>query len=76
MNDALDHALNFESGLERSAAGRAGRASSKTRAEAGDPSATFRTPLEHRVAGAIAAMAVAAGGIDALVFTAGIGEDS
>ena len=30
----------------------------------------------HRVAGAVAAMAVAAGGIDVLVFTAGIGERS
>jgi acetate kinase len=30
----------------------------------------------HRLAGAAAAMAVAAGGLDALVFTAGIGENS
>jgi len=30
----------------------------------------------HRLAGAVAAMAAAAGGIDVLVFTAGIGERS
>jgi acetate kinase len=30
----------------------------------------------HRVAGAVAAMAAAAGGLDVLVFTAGIGERS
>jgi acetate kinase len=30
----------------------------------------------HRVAGAVAAMAAAAGGLDALVFTAGVGEGS
>jgi acetate kinase len=30
----------------------------------------------HRIAGAVAAMAVAAGGVDALVFTAGVGEGS
>ena len=32
--------------------------------------------LAYRVAGAVAAMTVALGGIDALVFTAGIGEGS
>jgi acetate kinase len=32
--------------------------------------------LAHRVAAAVAAMATAAGGLDALVFTAGIGEGS
>ena len=47
-----------------------------------EPCATIATPrlaldvFAHRVAGAVAAMAAALGGLDALVFTAGIGEGS
>jgi acetate kinase len=75
--EEVDHVLEHESGLlglserstrldelERAAAGGDGRA---------------RLALEvfiHRVAQAIAAMATSLGGLDALVFTAGIGEGS
>lgn len=64
--DALEQALEHESGL----AGLSGGSSGDVR-EA--------TPLAlevfvHRVAGAVAAMATACGGIDVLAFTGGIGE--
>ena len=75
--DALDHALNFDSGIEGLGGGSRGSRELEDAAEAGDPAATLAYAVfEHRVAGAVAAMAVAAGGIDALVFTAGIGEGS
>ena len=75
--DALDHALNFESGIEGLGGGSRGSRELEDAAEAGDPAATLAYAVfEHRVAGAVAAMAAAAGGIDALVFTAGIGEGS
>jgi acetate kinase len=74
--DALDRALNHESGL----AGLAGTADVReleTRAGRGDEDASLALAVfSHRVAGAVAAMAVAARGLDALVFTAGIGEGS
>jgi acetate kinase len=70
LEDAIEHrsgllALSGESGdvavLERSA----------------DPDAAFALQvLAYRVAAAVGAMAVALGGLDALVFTAGIGEHS
>jgi acetate kinase len=75
--EALDHALNFDSGIEGLGGGSAGTRELETAAEAGDPSAELAFAVfEHRVAGAVAGMAAAAGGIDALVFTAGIGEGS
>ena len=75
--DALDHALNFDSGIEGLGGGSRGSRELEDAAEAGDPAATLAYAVfEHRVAGAVAAMAAAAGGIDALVFTAGIGEGS
>ena len=44
---------------------------------AGEPAAELALAVfVHRVAGAVAAMAAAADGLDALVFTAGIGEGS
>jgi acetate kinase len=47
------------------------------RAGAGDERANLALDVfVHRIAGAVAAMAVAADGLDALVFTAGIGENS
>jgi acetate kinase len=64
--DELEHGLEHESGI-------AGLSD--------DPSGDIRTasPLAvdvfvHRVAGAVAAMAAACGGLDALAFTGGIGE--
>jgi acetate kinase len=62
----LEHALEHESGL----AGLSGNAS-------GDVREASQLALEvfvHRVAGAVAAMTAALGGLDALAFTGGIGE--
>jgi acetate kinase len=71
-----DHALNEESGL----AGLCGLVSMREivlAAQAGDAGAALALEVfVHRVAQAVAAMAVAAGGLDAVVFTAGIGERS
>ena len=75
--DELDHMLNFESGIEGLGNGSRGSRELEAAAAAGDHAAKLAYAVfEHRVAGAVAAMAVAAGGIDALVFTAGIGEGS
>ena len=61
----------------KASAGPATCASSQRRAGAGDERASLALEVfAYRVAGAIAAMAVATGGLDALVFTAGIGENS
>lgn len=75
--DALENQLERESGLH---------ALTGTSGDVRDLEAAIRSadvnaslPLDHlslRVAGAVAAMAVSSGGIDALVFTAGIGENS
>jgi acetate kinase len=71
----LDHALNFESGLT-ALAGATGQKLEQAAAD-GDPDAALALDVfTYRVAGAVAAMAVAAGRLDALVFTAGIGEGS
>jgi acetate kinase len=75
--EALEHTLNFESGLKGIAGGSGSMLEVERRAAAGDDDA--RLALEvfaHRVAGAVAAMAASAGGLDAVVFTAGIGENS
>jgi len=72
--DALDHALEHESGLA-GLSGLSGDVGALARADG--PGA--RLALEvfvYRVATAVGAMAVALGGLDALVFTAGIGENS
>ena len=75
-SDGLDHALNHESGL----AGLAGTTHVRelgARAARGDEDAALALGVfSYRVAQSVAAMAVAAGGLDALVFTAGIGEGS
>jgi acetate kinase len=71
--DELDQALNHDSGLR----GLAGADGMRELEQSASPEA--RLALEvfaHRVAGAVAAMAAACGGLDALVFTAGIGEHS
>ena len=71
--DELDRALEHESGL----VGLAG--TGDVAALERDPSARARLALDvycYRVAQTVAAMAVALGGLDALVFTAGVGEHS
>jgi acetate kinase len=68
--DELDRALNLESGL----LGLGGSADMRELEAAGGGLAL--DVFVHRLAGAVAAMAAALGGLDALVFTAGIGEGS
>src|SRR5262249_3903351 len=71
----LDDALNQASGLT-GLAGLTGK-TLEEEAAAGNPDAELALEVfAHRTAGAVAAMAVAAGGLDALVFTGGIGEGS
>jgi acetate kinase len=65
--EELDHALEYESGL----LGLGG--STDPRELEGTLALRVYT---YRIAGAVAAMAVALGGVDALVFTAGVGENS
>jgi acetate kinase len=65
--DTLEHALNFESGMKALAGG------------SGDMREVRGLALDvfaYRIAAAIAAMAAALGGLDAVAFTAGIGENS
>jgi acetate kinase len=72
--DGLDHALEHESGL----AGLSGITGDVRELErSAEPAARFALGVfAYRVATAIGAMAVALGGLDVLVFTAGIGENS
>ena len=73
----LDEALNTESGLKGLAGGTGDMRELETRAHRGESEAQLAIALFiHRLASAIAAMAVSAGGLDAIVFTAGIGEKS
>jgi acetate kinase len=65
--DALDRALEHESGLVG-----LGGSDDPQRLEGTLALAVYT----YRIAGAVAAMAVALGGLDALVFTAGVGEGS
>jgi acetate kinase len=75
--DELDRALNSESGVKALAGGGPGMREIEAAAELGDADAHLAVDVFlHRLAGAVAAMAAAAGGLDALVFTAGIGENS
>ena len=75
--DAAEHALNFESGIEGLASGHGGTRAVECAAAAGDEPARLAVGVfVHRLTAAIAAMVAAAGGIDALVFTGGIGEHS
>jgi acetate kinase len=75
--EALDRALNEESGLAGIAGGSGDVRELEAAAAAGDPRARLALDVfAHRVAGAVAAMAAALGGLDAVVFTAGIGERS
>jgi acetate kinase len=73
--ETLDHALNFESGLKGLAGGSGSMLELEQRCRAGDEDAALAIDVfAYRVAAAVAAMTAAAGGLDALVFTAGIGE--
>jgi acetate kinase len=75
--DETERVLNHESGLKGLAGGSGEMIELESRARNGDPDASLALDVfSYRVAGAVAAMAVAAGGLDALVFTAGIGEGS
>lgn len=74
---ALDHALNFESGLKGLAGGSGDMQEVEAAAARGEAGAQLALDvLAHRLAAAVAAMAAAAGGLDALAFTAGVGEGS
>jgi acetate kinase len=72
--EELDRALEHESGL----AGLSGLSGDVRELEAsGEPASRLALAVfAYRVAQAVAAMAVGLGGLDALVFTAGVGEHS
>jgi acetate kinase len=75
--EALDHALNGDSGLKALAGGTGTMIEIERRVAIGDEGGRFALEVfTHRLAGAVASMAAAAGGLDALAFTAGIGEGS
>jgi acetate kinase len=75
--DEVDHVLNSESGIEGLAPGRAGMREIGEAYASGDRDAGLAIDVfVHRLTGAVAAMAAAASGLDVLVFTAGIGENS
>jgi acetate kinase len=65
--DALDHELNFESGMKALGGGSG---------DMRDIGGLALDVFAYRVATSVAAMAAALNGIDALAFTAGIGENS
>jgi acetate kinase len=72
--EEIEHALETQSGL-------LGLSEQTSRAEELEHSSSAGAALAlrvfaHRVAGSVAAMASALGGLDALVFTAGVGEGS
>jgi acetate kinase len=76
-SDAVDHTLNFESGVQGLAPDCEGMRAVERAALAGDERANLAVGVfVHRLSAAIAAMAAAAGGLDALMFTGGIGERS
>src|SRR5262249_53657722 len=74
--DELGYALEHESGL-LALAGTADMREGLARAEGGDDAAVLaRAVYVHRLCGGVAAMAAAAGGLDVLVFTGGVGENA
>ena len=76
-DEALERALNFDSGLKGLAGGSGDMREIERAAASGDADAELAIAVfAHGVAMAVAAMAAAAEGLDALVFTAGIGEGS
>ena len=75
--DALEQALNYDSGLKALSGTSGDMIEIEQRAGAGDRDARFALDVfVHRVACAVGSMSAAAGGIDALAFTGGIGEGS
>ena len=73
--DDVDRALNSESGLKGLSGGRDLRQLEV--AASGDESARLALDVyTYRIAGAVAAMCAALGGLDAVAFTAGVGEHS
>jgi acetate kinase len=71
----LENALENDSGLRGLSGGRTARYEELQ--ASGDPASRLALAVfAHRVAGAVAAMTASLGGLDALVFTAGIGENS
>jgi acetate kinase len=75
--DDVDGVLERESGLAGLSGGSGDVRELLDAEAAGDAGATLALAVYvHRIAGAVAAMAAAAGGLDALVFTAGVGERS
>jgi acetate kinase len=74
--DTVNSVLEHESGLQ-GLAGTGDMRSVLERAAAGDADAALaRDVYLHRLRGLIASMAAALGGLDALVFTGGVGENS
>ena len=67
--DELDHALEHESGL-------AGLSGTSGDVRELDPDGIALAVYVHRIAAAVAASAASLGGLDALVFTGGVGEHS
>jgi acetate kinase len=75
--EALDHALNLDSGLKGLAGGSGSMVELESRAGSGDRQAELALRVfAHRLAAAVAAMAASCCGLDAIAFTAGIGENS
>jgi acetate kinase len=73
--EELEHALENDSGLRGLSGGRSARYEELQ--AAGDAASRLALAVfAHRVAGAVAAMTASLGGLDALVFTAGVGENS
>jgi acetate kinase len=69
----LEHALEHESGL----LGLGGSARVEELEKSSEPAARLALDVfAHQVAGAVARMAASLGGLDAIVFTAGVGEGS
>ena len=74
--EELDRALNEESGL-KGMSGLSGHVRELEAVAHEDEDARLALGVyTHRIAGAVAAMAASSGGLDALVFTAGVGEHS
>ncbi len=75
--EELERTLNLDSGLKALAGGSGSMLEIEQAAGDGDAGAELALEVfVHGLAGAVAAMAAALGGLDALAFTAGIGEGS
>ena len=75
--EELDRALNEDSGLKGLSSLTGDVRELEAAATAGHPDAALALAVyTHRIAGAVAAMAVSLGGLDVLAFTAGVGEHS